>query len=87
MTVATFLDRWLRDSVTPTVRPATLASYSGLVRIHIPPGLGSIRLSQLGPAEVQRFPSRLDGSQRPGMNGGDAAVAINQVRPAGNLTA
>lgn len=54
-TVATFLERWLRDSVAPTVRPATLSSYRGLVRIHIEPALGSIRLSRLGPADVQRF--------------------------------
>jgi integrase len=54
-TVATFLDRWLRDSAAPTVRPSTLVSYRSLVAIHIKPGLGAIRLSRLGPADVQRF--------------------------------
>jgi integrase len=54
-TVATFLDRWLRDSAAPTVRSSTLARYHSLVVVHIKPGLGSIRLSRLGPADVQRF--------------------------------
>jgi integrase len=54
-TVATFLDRWLRDSAASTVRPSTLVSYRSLVAIHIKPGLGAICLSRIGPADIQRL--------------------------------
>jgi|SRR5579875_1276559 len=54
-TVARFLERWLEDVVRPTVRPKTYASYRQLVRLYLLPGLGSLRLAQLTPADVQRF--------------------------------
>lgn len=54
-TLADFLDRWLSDSVRDSVRPQTLESYAYLVRIHIRPALGRIKLKTLSPAHVQRF--------------------------------
>lgn len=57
-TVATFLARWLRESVTPTVRPRTVDSYAQLVRLHLAPEIGQIRLSRLTPADVQALMNR-----------------------------
>jgi integrase len=54
-TLSAFLARWLRDSAAPTIRPSTLISYRSLIRTHVDPAIGSIRLSQLGPADIQRF--------------------------------
>src|SRR5687767_13557573 len=45
-TVGQFLDRWLRDSVKPTVRPRTYASYEELIRLHIKPVLGGLALAK-----------------------------------------
>lgn len=52
-TVGYFLDRWLEDSVSVTVRPRTYARYAELVRLHISPTLGNIALSKLIPQHVQ----------------------------------
>src|ERR1035437_1243950 len=55
LTVAAFLDQWLRDSAKPTVRPKTYASYIGIVRVHLTPGLGHLRNARLSPQQVQAF--------------------------------
>jgi integrase len=39
-----YLDRWLNDSVRGSVRPVTHESYSRLVRVHIAPALGGVKL-------------------------------------------
>lgn len=53
--VGEYLIRWLEDSVKPTVRPYTLASYATLVRRHIVPELGNLRLGSLTPQDIQGF--------------------------------
>lgn len=53
LTVAQYLERWLRDSVTPSVRPTTLRSYEGIVRNHIVPAVGGVKLEKLTPVHVQ----------------------------------
>ena len=56
-----YLDRWLNDSVRGSVKPVTHASYSQLVRTHIKPALGNVKLSNLSPAHLQGFyRSKLD---------------------------
>lgn len=52
-TVAQFLDRWLVDTVKPTVRPKTYDSYAQLVRLYLKPDLGHYQLSKLAPQNVQ----------------------------------
>lgn len=50
LTVAEFLDYWLR---TITVRPKTRASYESVIRCHLVPALGTLRLRDLRPADIQ----------------------------------
>jgi integrase len=60
LTVRDYFARWLA-SIEPTVRPATYRRYSDLVRLHVAPELGGIRLSKLSPLDLQRFyAGRLD---------------------------
>lgn len=54
LTVRDYFARWL-SSIEPTVRPATHRRYSDLVRLHVAPELGGIRLSKLSPLDLQRF--------------------------------
>ncbi len=54
-TVGQFLERWLSDSVKPSVRPLTYDRYEQLVRLHISPALGRIDLPKLSPQHVQAF--------------------------------
>jgi integrase len=48
-----YLDRWLSDSVRDTVRENTYIRYEGIVRLHIKPSLGSVKLKSLTSAHVR----------------------------------
>ena len=52
-TVGEYLERWLRDSVQGSVRPVTHASYAGLMKKHVVPELGRVKLDKLSPAHLQ----------------------------------
>ncbi len=65
-TVAEFLQRWLADSVKPTVRPLTYERYDQLVRLHISPAPGRITLAKLGPQDLQAMlNAKLEGGLSP----------------------
>ena len=53
--VEQFLDRWLSDSVKPSVRPKTFSGYSQLVKLHIELQLGRLSLQKAGPEHTQAF--------------------------------
>ncbi len=50
-----YLDRWLADSVRGSVKAVTFESYSRLVRVHIVPALGRVKLKAISPAHLQGF--------------------------------
>lgn len=58
ITVATFLDKYIRDVATSTLSPRTIISYKYLIKNHINPGIGSIRLSLLRPEHLQTLYSK-----------------------------
>ena len=51
--VGEYLERWLVDSVLDTVRPTTYERYEQIVRIHVRPALGGVKLNNLTPAHVR----------------------------------
>ena len=53
LTVAEYMDRWLRESACNRIRPKTYKDYAGLTRVHIAPALGHIKLKNLTPLHVQ----------------------------------
>jgi len=55
LTLSEWLDIWLREYVTGSVKPFTLASYTAQCKNHIKPGLGAIRLTALNAAQIQKF--------------------------------
>jgi integrase len=62
LTVAHWLNTWLRNVKPPTTAPKTWITYEGFVRLHLIPGLGHIRLVKLSPQNLRDFMSeRLDG--------------------------
>jgi integrase len=66
LTVGEFLDRWLKDSVRDTVRQRTYERHEELIRLHIRPALGRVKLKALTPAHVQGFyRDRLDSGLSP----------------------
>lgn len=66
-TVGEYLEEWLEGYARSACRPNTFDRYAGLIRGHIIPALGRIRLDQLTPLDLTRFYSekreqgRLDG--------------------------
>ena len=54
-TVAGWLRHWLESIVQPTVRPTTWRDYESVVRRHLIPALGSIRLADLMADDVRRM--------------------------------
>jgi integrase len=66
VTVNEYLQRWLNDSVKGSVRPLTLESYERLVRVHVVPALGRLKLKALSPTHLQGFyRDRLDAGLSP----------------------
>lgn len=57
LTVGQFVERWLADA-QPSLRPRTHRRYADLLRLHVLPTLGPVRLAQLGPTRVQELLSR-----------------------------
>ncbi len=57
-TVESFLGRWLNNSVKASVKQRTYESYEYVVRRHLLPALGSKKLRNLTPAQVQDSTSR-----------------------------
>ena len=53
LAVDEYLDRWLSDSVRGTVRQRTYERYESLVRVHICPTVGRIKLKNLTPAHIR----------------------------------
>ena len=48
-----YLDRWLADSVADTVRQTTFERYEQIVRVHIRPVLGTLKVKNLTPSHVR----------------------------------
>jgi integrase len=54
ITVGAFLERWIRD-YGPAVRATTLDGYGLIVRKHLTPALGHVRLDRLTPMHIQQY--------------------------------
>ena len=55
LTVGAVLDQWLLETVKPSSRASTYRRHSDIVRCHLKPTLGHVRLASLTPAQVQRL--------------------------------
>ncbi len=55
VTVAIFLQRWLKDVVRSEVSKRTHESYAYHVRLHLTPHIGKLKLRQLQAADLQRL--------------------------------
>ena len=58
ITLAEYLERWLRDYAEPNVAPSTLKRYRGICRV-VAESLGELRLQALRPAHIQAMYSHL----------------------------
>jgi integrase len=66
LTVEEHLKRWLSDSVRDTVRQRTYERYESIVRVHLIPAIGRIKLKTLTPAHVRGlYRAKLDAGLAP----------------------
>lgn len=64
--MAEHLDRWLSDSVRDTVRQRTYERYESIVRMHIKPAIGRVKLKALTPAHARAlYRQKLDSGLSP----------------------
>lgn len=54
-TVRQYLEHWLEHVAKPGIRASTYKSYESYVRLHLIPGLGHHKLTDLTPQHVQSF--------------------------------
>jgi len=64
ITVGEWLDTWHENFVRTTMRPSTIANYETLIRVHIKPHLGSVKLRDLSPLMLQKLYAKLMRSGR-----------------------
>ncbi|MBA7572721.1 Tyrosine recombinase XerC [subsurface metagenome] len=70
LTVAQFLEEWLRDYARSNTAPRTCERYEGIVREHLIPALGSIPLVALQPQHIQKYYAQaLESGRRDGKGG------------------
>jgi integrase len=68
LTVGEYLDLWLKNSVQDTVRLTTYQGYERIVRLHIKPTLGRIKLDNLTPVHARSlYRERLEAGLAPRM--------------------
>jgi len=77
LTVAQFLEEWLRDYVATNTAPRTAERYEQIVRTRLIPALGSLPLLGLRPHHIQKFYSQdLESGRRDG-KGGLSALTVH----------
>lgn len=59
-TVDTWLQEWLRDIAPARVKPKTLDDYKGVIRLHITPAVGHLRLERLTAKHVRDLTGELE---------------------------
>lgn len=52
ITVGQYLESWLKDTAKPKCSPTTWARYDSLVRNHLKPHIGGIKLARLQPVQI-----------------------------------
>ena len=67
-----YLKRWLSDSVKDTVKQTTYESYERLMRLHLVPALGRIKLKNLSPTHVR-------GLYREKLDSGLSATSVQRI--------
>jgi integrase len=66
LTVGRYIERWLADSVRDTVKATTYETYERLMRLHLVPTLGRIKLKNLTPTHVRGlYREKLDSGLSP----------------------
>jgi len=61
MTVDQWCDYWMREIASKTRRPKTVEAYQSVIRNHVVPVIGNVRVDKLTPIHVRKVLSVMDG--------------------------
>ncbi|MCK8817178.1 site-specific integrase [Natroniella sulfidigena] len=71
LSVKEYLLKWFEDYCEPNLAPSTLESYEIIIKSHLIPALGSIKLSDLEPMHIKSYQShKLKSGRKDGKSGG-----------------
>lgn len=59
-TVASYMNRWLKDVAKPSVRDSSFVRYEKLVKLHLLPAVGGIPLAKFQPSQLQAVYSKME---------------------------
>jgi hypothetical protein len=76
LTVAQFLERWLRDDVDPRRAPETARRYRSAAELKIVPRIGGVLLAKLTPLEITSMIRLLESSGESANNQWNAFVVL-----------
>jgi integrase len=80
MTLGAYLDSWLGSYGKTQLRATTYESYEVMVRRHIKPALGRVKLQKLTPTQIQRlYGDKLAGGRADGKDGGLSARSVRYI--------
>lgn len=58
-TIAQYLDAWFAEFIEPTQKPYTITTYRGIIKNHLKPNIGAVRLCDLTTEQVQKMVRKL----------------------------
>ncbi|MGE5483675.1 MAG: site-specific integrase [Ignavibacteriales bacterium] len=77
MTFAEYLQRWISDYASHSLKPRTFETYQQIIEEHITPYLGMIQLTRLQPLHLQDYyAAKLEDGRMDGKDGGLAAGTV-----------
>lgn len=79
LTFQAFTDVWLADYALQHLEPSTLQLYKHLLKQHIIPAIGNIKLSKLQPNQLNKLYNTLASERKDGKSGGYAPKTIKHV--------
>jgi len=79
LTLAQYLEQWLKDYAETNTAPRTYERYCELMRLHIIPALGSIPLTSLQPHHIQAYYGRALKTGRRDGKGGLSAQTVHHI--------
>ena len=76
ITFEEFSERYMNEYAKQHIEKATLSQYETLLRIHVIPAIGNLRLAKIQPAQLNKFYLSLSEKRKDGHTGGYSAKTI-----------
>ena len=79
ITFQAFSDTWLSDYALQHLEPTTIDIYKKLLRVHIIPAIGNLKLARIQPAHLNKLYNAMLLERKDGREGGYSPTTIKRV--------